>query len=263
MTNFIVFLAGLGAGSFFNVCIHRLPRGESVVRPRSRCPQCGRTISWFDNIPLLSFLFLKARCRHCRARISWRYPLVELAAGFLWLICFRVSGLTGSFWIRGFFLSLLLVASVSDFETGILPDSMNFLGIGAGVVLSGMHPGLYLSCRGEASRALLGCGLSQSVLGLLLGGGLIYLTGLVGNWIFQRDSMGGGDVKLMALIGSFLGWQKVLLVFFTAPFAALPYALYQRWFRHEEVIPYGPFLSLAAAVQFFYGETVWRYFLRL
>jgi leader peptidase (prepilin peptidase)/N-methyltransferase len=106
-------------------------------------------------------------------------------------------------------------------------------------------------------------GIFASGIGLLTGGGIIYITGLAGNWIFQRESMGGGDVKLLALIGAFLGWEKVLLTFFTAPMIALPFALYRRWVKKEEVIPYGPFLSLAAAVQFFYGSWFWKYFLKI
>ena len=243
------FLMGLIVGSFLNVLIERLPRGESIVRPRSHCPKCGKPIAWFDNVPLMSFFILKARCRHCREKISWRYPAVELISGLLWAGSWSASGNTPIFWVPVIFLTLLFAVSVTDLETGLIPDTMTFLGMGAGLLASLTHSDSPLES------------FLQSALGLFAGGGLIYLTGLAGNWIFQRESMGGGDVKLLAMIGSFLGWEKVLLVFFTAPFFALPFALYQRFAKKEEVIPYGPFLSLAGAVQFFCGDFFWKTFL--
>lgn len=251
-----VFLFGLAAGSFLNVCIHRLPRRESIVSPGSRCPNCSQAIRWFDNIPLLGFLVLGGRCRSCRGRISFRYPAVELASGILWILSWRGMQELPLFGVQVIFFSLLLVVSVTDLETGLIPDEANLLGMGAGLVSSFLIPGL--QGTSDPFGALI-----QSAVGLLVGGALIYGTGVIGNWIFQRESMGGGDVKLMALIGSFLGWQKVLLVFFTAPLFALPFALYTRWVKKEKIIPYGPFLALAAGVLFFYGNTVWRYFLTI
>ena len=264
MTQVIVFLIGLVVGSFLNVMIHRSPRGESIVRPRSYCPKCAHPISWYDNVPILSFLLLRGRCRHCQVKISWRYPAVEMASGLIWLGNWEGSVGPPIFWIRVIFLSLLLVVSVTDLETGLIPDRLTFLGMGVGLLASYLYPSLY-----ESPNALTALG--RSAIGLCIGGGLILATGLAGNWIFQREltrlgleqSMGGGDVKLLAMAGSFLGWEKVLLVFFTAPLLGLPFALYSRFAKKEEIIPYGPFLSLAAAIQFFYGEAVWRYFLRI
>ena len=136
--------------------------------------------------------------------------------------------------------------------------------MGGGLLASFLYPGLQGSLDGLAA-------LVRSILGFCVGGGLIAVTGIAGNWIFQREltrlgldqSMGGGDVKLLALAGSFLGWEKVLLAFFTAPLLGLPFALYRRFMKKEEIVPYGPFLSLAAAIQFFYGEAFWSYFLRI
>lgn len=261
---FFIFLLGLAAGSFLNVVIHRSPRGESVVKPRSYCPKCAHPISWYDNVPILSFLLLRGRCRHCRGGISWRYPAVELVSGLIWAGNWQGSIGSPIFWIRVIFLSLLLVVSVTDLETGLIPDRLTFLGMGAGLAASFFYPPLQESPTGLPA-------LVQSMLGLGVGGGLILVTGLAGNWIFQRElvelgldqSMGGGDVKLLAMAGSFLGWEKVLLTFFTAPLVGLPFALYSRFRKKEEIIPYGPFLSVAAAVQFFYGETFWSYFLRM
>jgi len=258
----LIFILGLAVGSFLNVAIQRLPREESIVKPGSRCPKCLHPIAWYDNIPALSFMVLAGRCRYCKERISWRYPLVELASGIFWYAHWRMSPGSALFGVSVIFFSLLLVASVADFETGLIPDEVSLGGLVAGVGLSFFWPTLH--GQAGALRAL-----GQSVLGLLVGGGLIYLTGLAGNWIFQRElmsrgleeSMGGGDVKLLAMAGSFLGWEKVLLTFFTAPILGLPFAIYARLRKQEAVIPYGPFLSLACLVQFYFGDFVWRYFL--
>ena len=262
MTEAFVLLAGLAVGSFLNVCIHRLPKDESIVRPRSHCPNCMRPVAWFDNIPLVSFLILRGRCRQCRARISWRYPAVELVSGLLWFLSWRAFEGGPMFWIQTLFLTLLLVVSLTDLETGLIPDEVSVFGIVAGLATSFLYPDLHAVCRGGVKLAL-PCGLIESVMGLAVGGTLLYLTAQAGNWIFQRESMGGGDIKFLAMVGVFLGWQKVLLTFFTAPLPALPFALYRRWVKREEIIPYGPFLALAAAVQFFYGDVIWKYFLEI
>ncbi|MBI4115553.1 MAG: prepilin peptidase [Candidatus Omnitrophica bacterium] len=231
-----------------------MPQGESVVAPSSYCPKCKQKIVWYDNIPLVSFLLLGGRCRACKTRISFRYPVVELASGLIWYASWVGHGPSLIFLITVAFLSILLAISLIDLETGLIPDRLSLPGMVLGLILSFFYPMLH-----QSSIAL--TGFLKSLIGLLAGGGLIYITGLAGNWIFQRESMGGGDVKLLAMVGSFLGWEKVLLTFFAAPFFALPFALYQRWVKKEEIIPYGPFLSLAAAVQFYYGDILWRYFL--
>lgn len=252
MTGALVFLLGLVVGSFLNVCIHRLPRGESIVQPRSYCPKCGKPVAWFDNIPLVSFVILRGHCRHCPGSISLRYPAVELASALVWIGSWRGTEGIMEFGISVVFLSLLLVAAATDFETGLIPDEITFVGVGAGLAASYFYPALHGEPAGLSA-------LMKSALGAAAGGALIFVTGLAGDWIFQRESMGGGDVKLLAMAGSFLGWEQTVLTFFTAPILALPFALYQRWVKKEEIIPYGPFLSLAAAVQFCYGEALWRF----
>ncbi len=263
MTVGLLFLGGLIVGSFLNVLIHRLPRDESIVKPRrSFCPACGHGIAWHDNIPVLSFVFLLGRCRYCHQGISWRYPLVELASGGLWVGSWIWSGGSPLFWIGVIFISLLLVGLVTDFETGLIPDQITLGGALAGLGASFLYPELH-------ETPITFGGLKEGAIGLLAGGGAIYLTGLAGNWIFQRElmkrgleqSMGGGDVKLLAMIGAFLGWEKALLTFFTAPFLGLPFALYQRFAKKEAVIPYGPFLSVAAGVYFFLGKPIWNFLL--
>lgn len=273
-----IFLVGLVVGSFLNVCIYRLPRGESLVRPGSHCPSCQHPIAWFDNLPILSFFILRGHCRHCRERISFRYPLVELASGLVWYGSWQGSEGTPIFWIRVIFVSLLLVVSLTDLETGLIPDEGTLFGTVAGVAASLLYPELQKGAGDLLFQREMGslqgfslplAALGRSALGLVVGGGLIWLTGRAGNWMFQKElkqlrldqSMGGGDMKLLAMAGSFLGPEKVLLSFFTAPLLGLPFALYSRFAKKEKVIPYGPFLSLAAAVQFFFGDTFWRLFI--
>lgn len=259
-----LFLTGLAVGSFLNVLIHRLPKDESIVSPGSYCPDCGKPIAWYDNIPILSFIFLGGKCRTCKQRISWRYPFVELASGFLWYSAWRWSGNPFLFLISLIFVSILLVVTVTDLETGLIPDEMTLGGALIGLGASFFYPGLHQAFSNIA-------GLLRGAIGLFVGGGLIYLTGLAGNWIFQRElmkrgldqSMGGGDVKLLAMIGCFLGWEKALLTFFTAPFLGLPFAIYQKVAKKEAIIPYGPFLAIAALVHFFLGNLIWKYFLKL
>jgi len=261
----LIVILGLVVGSFLNVVIQRLPQDESVVRPaRSKCPKCSTPIAWRDNIPVLSFLILQGRCRHCRQKISFRYLLVEILSGVIWYVSWKTWGLTPGFAIQVVFLSLLLAATLTDFETELIPDEITIGGMIVGLLASFFWPPLH-----ETPYALVG--ILRSALGLLTGGGLVYLTGLAGNFIFQKEltklgldqSMGGGDVKFLAMAGTFLGWEKVLLVFFTAPFLGLPFALYSKFTKQERVIPYGPFLSLACLIQFFYGDVLWKWFLRI
>jgi leader peptidase (prepilin peptidase)/N-methyltransferase len=248
-------LTGAAIGSFLNVCIYRLPRGLSLLAPSSSCPHCGAKIAWRDNIPLLSFWLLRARCRHCKEVISFRYFFVELVSALGWLALWLTYGLSGYFFTSGIFLSLLFVVILTDGETGLIPDAVTIPGMIAGLAASVLDPALF-------RETIWYRGLLSSGTGLLAGGVLLWLAGFLGRLVFKKDSMGGGDIKLLAMIGSFIGWQKVLLTFFTAPFLALPFALYARFARREATLPYGPFLALAAALQFFFGNTFISYLLR-
>jgi leader peptidase (prepilin peptidase)/N-methyltransferase len=251
-----ILIAAFFLGSFLNVCIVRLPQGASVVSLGSHCPRCKQPIAWFDNVPLLSFIFLRGKCRHCKGKISVRYPLVEIAAALIWFGAWKAYGVTLLFGITAIYLSLLLVVSLTDIETGTLPDRVTYFGLGCGVLASLLAPSLHATTAPASA-------LWKSLIGAAVGGALIFVTGWIGSWIFQREAMGGGDVKLLAMIGSFIGWEKVLIAFFIAPVLALPFALYQRLARQEEVIFYGPFLALAGGVQFFYGDLFWRLFIGL
>ncbi len=245
------FVLGTCIGSFLNVCIHRMPREQSIVRPRSRCPHCERLIGWSDNIPLLSFAVLRGTCRYCRRPISWRYPIVELLTGICAVVVFRRFG-AGTVGIVYFaFICALIAASFIDLDFQIIPDEISVGGLVVGLLLSFAIPQLH----GMQSHWL---GLARSLIGMLVGGGVLYGTGLVGDLLFRRESMGGGDIKLLAMAGSILGWKLVLVTFFIAPVIALVPGLLVLLFKRSNVIPYGPFLSIALVVSLFYGAEIIR-----
>ena len=246
-----VFGLGLLVGSFLNVCIWRLPAGEQVVRGRSHCRKCGREISWRDNIPLVSFALLRGACRQCRAPIRWRYPVVELlTAGVTMAVLHRFgTGPVGLVYLA--FSYALITVSFIDLEFQIIPDEISLGGLVVGLVLSGLLPSLH----GVESKWL---ALGRSALGVLVGGGVLYGTGVVGDFIFRKESMGGGDIKLLAMAGSVLGWKPALIAFFLAPLLALLPGLGVLVFKRSHVIPYGPFLALALVVSLFFGDQIVR-----
>ena len=241
------FAVGSFTGSFLNVCIYRMPREQSVVRPRSRCTSCQHPIAWYDNIPLVSILLLRGACRHCRRPILWRYPLVEALTGLSTVAVFQRFGVGAVSLIYLALVCGLIVSSFIDLEFQIIPDEISLGGLVLGVALSVLLPSLH----GTDSRLL---SLGRSVLGLLVGGGLLYGTGFVGELIFRKEAMGGGDVKLLAMAGSMLGWKLVALTFFLAPFLALIPGLIVLLWKRSHLIPYGPFLSLALIVSLFFGN---------
>ncbi|MBI2496356.1 MAG: prepilin peptidase [Candidatus Omnitrophica bacterium] len=226
-----------------------MPREQSIVRPRSRCPQCRHPIAWYDNVPLLSFLLLRGACRHCRQPILWRYPVVELLTALSMVAVFHRFGFGARGLVYVAFICALIVCSFIDFEFQIIPDEISLGGVILGVLLSVLLPSLH----GTDSRWL---ALGRSVVGLVAGGGLLYGTGVVGDLIFRKESMGGGDVKLLAMAGSILGWKLVVLTFFLAPFFALIPGLIVLLWKRSHLIPYGPFLSLGLIASLFFGNDI-------
>ena len=251
----LVWIIGLSfgscIGSFLNVCIYRMPREQSVVHPPSHCTKCNRPIAWYDNIPLLSFLALGARCRRCKEPVSWRYPVVEGLTGLMTVAVVARFGVTPAGFVYAAFVYSLIVASFIDLEFQIIPDEISLGGLVLGLVLSLALPALH----GTDSRLL---ALGRSVIGLLVGGGLLYSTGLLGDFVFKKESMGGGDIKLLAMAGSLLGWKLVTLTFFLAPLLALLPGLIVLLTKRSHVIPYGPFLSLGLIVSLFTGSELLR-----
>jgi len=241
------FALGACVGSFLNVCIWRLPREQSIVRPRSRCPQCSRLIAWYDNVPLISYVLLQGRCRHCRRRIHWRYPVVEGVSGLASVAVFHRFGvgLVGAVYL--FFVWALIVVSFIDLEHRIIPAEITVIGLMGGVVASIVAPQLH-----ETDQVFVS--LIRSTHGALVGAGLLYVTGTIGTLVFRKEAMGLGDVDLFAMAGSILGWKLVTVTFFIAPVLAVLPGVVVLIRKKSHEIPYGPFLSLGLVLSLFFGE---------
>ena len=245
------FMLGTIVGSFLNVCIYRLPLEQSIVRPGSHCRACKHPIAWYDNVPILSFLALGAKCRHCRAPIALRYPLVEVLTGLATVAVVSRFGVQAPSLIYLAFVWALIAASFIDLDYRIIPDEISLGGLAIGLIISPLVPQLH----GSASWLI---ALKRSCIGALVGGGLLYVTGVLGTLAFKKEAMGGGDVKLLAMAGSLLGWQAVTLAFFLAPLLAIGPGLAVLLLRKSHEIPYGPFLAAALLVALFGGDAVLR-----
>lgn len=247
MLTLFVFLFGLIVGSFLNVCILRLPKDESLLFPGSHCVSCNQAIAWQDNIPVVSFLALKGRCRRCGSRISRQYAVVEILTAFIFVFFYAWFGLSVKGAVYLVFTLAILVESAIDWRHKIIPDVITLPGIAAGLVLSALFPSL----QGET---VFWKGLLQSFLGLIVGGGFLYLLGTVAEWVLKKEAMGGGDVKLLAMIGALLGVQAVFWTIFVSSLVGSLVGIIQRLRGGEERIPYGPYLGLGAVLYIFIGE---------
>jgi len=245
-----VFAFGLAVGSFLNVCIYRIPLKISLAKGRSFCPNCHSQISWYDNIPVLSYLLLGAKCRHCQKPISWIYPLVEALTAVLFVLSFWKFGLSWQFLSSLILLSALIVVTFIDLGHQIIPDLISIPGILLGLIFSFLIPGFNWL---------------NSLIGVLLGGLFFCLLAWGGQLLFKKESLGGGDIKLAAMLGAFLGWQKLILVFFLSSFSGalvgIILILAVKDFRSKRIIPFGPFLALASAVVLFLGDHLLRFYL--
>ena len=236
----LALLLGLLIGSFLNVCIYRLPRDLSVVRPRSFCPACGKTIAWYDNIPVASYVLLRGRCRHCGARISWRYPAVEVITGVLFFVTVLNlgAGLPALKWC--FFEALMTGLLFCDLEQRILPDEFTLGGGAAGVLLAAAAPG-------DRWASLL-----ESVLGVVVAAGLLWLVGFLYTAVRHKEGLGLGDVKMLGAIGAFLGLLGALQTLILASLAgSLIGVIYIRLAKKDYStyeLPLGTFLAAAALV---------------
>ncbi len=241
---------GLVIGSFLNVLIYRLPRKKNVALARSACPHCGKLIAWYHNIPVFGFIWLKGKCASCSKRISLRYPLVEMANAAMYLFFLWRFGLTTEGIVFAALASVLMVIFLIDVDFQIIPDVITLPGIIAGMAVSFIPEGITPV---------------QSLTGLLVGGGALYLIALIGDFIFKKESMGGGDIKMAAMLGAFLGWQKVLLVFMSSAVIGLIVSLilmmFSKALRKERLIPFGPFLSIAAVIAVVYGDQIIKLYL--
>lgn len=245
------FILGAVVGSFLNVCICRLPRDESVVSPPSHCPNCSCGIRWYDNIPLISYLLLRGKCRGCGTRISPQYPLVEFLNGLLTLALFLRFGPTFSFLVFFLFCSALVVITFIDLEHQIIPDEISLPGILLGFLFSFFLPGhTWLN----------------SLIGILLGGGSLLLVASGYHWLTGKEGMGGGDIKLLAMMGAFLGWKAIPFIIFASSLVGSVVGLSLMLIKKKDsklAIPFGPYLAFAAILYIFYGRPLIHWYLTI
>jgi leader peptidase (prepilin peptidase)/N-methyltransferase len=256
MTPYLTFslfalITGMIVGSFLNVCICRMPKGESVVTPPSHCPQCDYRIRWYDNIPLVSYLLLRGRCRGCGVRISIQYPLVELLNGLLTLALFIRFGPTAEFLVLFLFCSALVVITFIDLEHQIIPDEISLSGIVIGFICS-----FFLQDHSWLN----------SLLGILLGGGSLLVVAYGYQWLTGKEGMGGGDIKLLAMMGAFLGWQSILFIIFASSLVGSVIGITMMLIQKKDsklAIPFGPYLAFGAVLYIFYGRQIIHWYLNM
>lgn len=249
--SFFAFLFGAVVGSFLNVCIFRMPNEESVVSPPSHCPVCNYQIRWYDNIPILSYLVLGGKCRGCGVKISLQYPLVELINGLLTLALFVRFGPTIAFVALFLFCSALVVITFIDIEHQIIPDEISLSGIIIGFLFSFFIPGYDWV---------------NSLIGIVLGGGSLLLVAYGYQKLTGKDGMGGGDIKLLAMMGAFLGWKAIPFIIFFSSLVGSVLGVSIMLIQKKDsklAIPFGPYLALAAVFYIFYGPQLIKWYLAL
>lgn len=255
-----IFILGAATGSFLNVCAYRLPRGQSVVRPASRCPFCGTEIAARDNIPVLSYLLLRGRCRSCGARISPQYPLLEGITGLLWAVSYYRFGLTENLVYSLFFVTILVLLAAIDFQTKTIPDRVLLpsMAVSAALLL------LYFF-RLDVPPLTNETGIAGAAIGFLGGGGILFVIAALAPLLFKKEAMGGGDIKLAAFMGLYLGGYVFMAIFLGSFLGALAGAALMARGKvgAKDMIPFGPFLAAGAVLTVFFGPQLWTAYLKL
>ncbi len=248
-------LIGLVVGSFLNVCIHRLPLGQSVVRPRSRCPRCGEGILWYQNMPVVSWLVLRGRCANCAQPIAFRYPFVELLSGIIVLGAWTRYGFTAAFPIAAAFALAMLVLFFTDYDHQLLPDAITLTGLVTGLAVAWFNPFL----RGEGWEAVW-----SAISGAGVGAGLLWGFGAAYEKLRGVEAMGLGDVKMMAMVGAFTGPVGVLFTIFGGSLvgAIVGIAMVPLKGRSlQDTLPFGCFLAPVALLALFFARQVAEFYL--
>jgi leader peptidase (prepilin peptidase)/N-methyltransferase len=241
-------LFGALIGSFLNVCIHRLPRRESIVWPASHCPVCTKAIAWYDNLPLISYGWLRGKCRMCRTAISVRYPVVEALNAVGYAALFWRFGVMPETFVYAALYSTLIVVTGTDLSHRIIPDVVTLPGIVIGL-LSGAF--------------VLPIGGLTSLAGMLIGGGILWTLAWLSPILFGKEGMGGGDIKLMAMVGAVLGWKPVLLAIMVASLIGSVVGgglITAGVMRRHEYLPFGPFLAIGSMIALFFHEPLLNWY---
>jgi leader peptidase (prepilin peptidase)/N-methyltransferase len=254
-----VIVVGLIVGSFLNVCIHRVPRGRSVVYPRSACPHCHHPIGALENIPVLSYLLLGGKCRQCGAQIPWVYPLVEALTAVLFYLLFLKYGFQSPFFVNLVFFSILVILIFIDLFERLLPDVFTLGGLAFGLVLAPLQSGEFFPDAGPMNLSSLLLRYYDSFLGVLMGAGFLWLVAEVYLRIKKVEGMGFGDIKMMAMVGAFLGWQHTwMTILLGSLLGALVGSLYiyvlGKGTKYE--LPFGSFLAVGAMISALWGESI-------
>ena len=250
MWHIVSIIFGALIGSFLNVCIIRLPREESIITPGSHCPHCAKPVNFYDNIPVVSYLLLKGRCRYCKESISIQYPLVEGITALGSLALFVRFGPSLSYLFYFSFVAALIVITGIDLYHQIIPDVISLPGLGVGLLASLVIPQINFL---------------DSLIGALLGGGSLFIVATLYQWLFKREGMGGGDVKLLAMIGAFLGWKAVILTILLSSLIGSITGILIMVLRGKDfkyAIPFGPFLSFGAVIALFYQNEIIFWYLQ-
>ena len=236
---------GLLFGSFANVCVYRIPRHESIFFPGSHCPACGHAIAWYDNVPLLSYLLLRGRCRHCGTHIAWRYPLLEGLMGISWAGLTWYFGPTPALLMALVLVTVLWMLTLIDLETGLLPDALTLPGIAIGLAFS--------FWVGDPVSSLIGA---------VAGYGMFWLVARLFLLVTKREGMGYGDFKLLAMLGAFFGWQALPFIVFVSSLSGAVVGSFYLWLSRRGMrvaVPYGPFLAAAGIVWLLWGDSMRGY----
>lgn len=247
LMNSLAFIFGAAVGSFLNVCIFRLPEHKSIIKPSSQCPNCQHAIRYGDNIPIISYFLLRGKCRDCGNKISFRYPLVEFITAMLTLLLFLKFGLSLNFFTFFIFTAVLIVITFIDWDHQIIPDILTLPGI----------PIFFL-----AAVFIVRIPWMEALLGLLIGGGVLFIIAFVYELITKREGMGGGDIKLLAMIGGFLGWKSLIFILLFSSLSGAVIGVAAMIIKKQDTkyaIPFGPFLSAAAVAYIFLGADFMRF----
>ena len=272
----ISIIFGALVGSFLNVCIFRLPKEESIIWPGSHCPRCKKPINFYDNIPLISYLLLRGKCRYCKKPISFQYPLIEGITALCSLFLIMRFGPSLSYLIYFAFVAALIVITVIDLYHQIIPDVISLPGIGAGLLASWFLPNpsfldsLLRFLVFQASRIgvnlITHISFVDGLLGFLLGGASLFLVMQLYFYLRKSEGMGGGDIKLLAMIGAFLGWKAVILTILLSSLIGSIVGITIMIWKGKDLkyaIPFGPFLSLGAVVALFYQNEIISWYLQV